>query len=128
MKAKFDACLSGSNPNNHILKETEQMTPTIGRIVHYRLGPQDIEAINRRRADARAGVGWHRENKTGAQVHVGNEVREGDTYPLVITRVHGDGPDAYVNGQVMLDGNDLYWATSVKVGEGPRTYSWPNRQ
>lgn len=34
-------------------------------------------------------------------------------------------PRNYVNGQVFLDGNDVYSATSVKVGTGPRTYSWP---
>lgn len=101
--------------------------PTIGRIVHYRLSQEDAEQINRRRADANDQMGWHREHKTGAQVHVGNSVAAGDAFPMVITRVWGPTETSAVNGQVMLDGNDLFWATSVTVGDGPRSFSWPTR-
>jgi hypothetical protein len=103
------------------------MIPTIGRIVHYRMSKENAEAINRRRAHTRSHIDAHRSNANGVQVHVGNDVSEGDAFPLMITRVWGNQPDCYVNGQVMLDGNDLFWATSVKVGEGPGTYSWPTR-
>lgn len=101
--------------------------PSIGRVVHYRLRFDQAEQINRRRKDARDKLDWHRALKTGAQVHVGNEVAEGDTFPLVITRVWGDQPNSCVNGQVLLDGNDLFWATSVQAGEGPGSFSWPTR-
>ena len=104
---------------------TEQR-PTIGRIVHYTLGSSDADAINRRRAHAQAHLSEHRENANGVQIYVGNTVFPGDVYPMVITRVWGENADSCVNGQVLLDGNDLYWATSVKVGEGPRTFAWPS--
>lgn len=100
------------------------IVPTPGRIVIYCLSAANAEAINRRRADARRMIDWHREHKTGAMVHVGNDVKEGDTFPMIVSRVWGDTPDCYVNGSVMLDGTDTLWATSVKVGEGPGTYSW----
>lgn len=106
---------------------TEQK-PSIGRIVHYTLSEQDAAAINKRRADAKnlnaAGVTLASQ-ELGAQVHFGNSVNAGDVYPLVITRVWGDRPDSAVNGQVLLDGNDTYWATSVNLGEGGRHFVWP---
>jgi hypothetical protein len=103
------------------------MIPTIGRIVHYRLTAQDVEAINRRRAHALAHMNEHRENANGVQIHVGNGTDEGDAYPMIITQVWGDQPDSVVNGQVFMDGNDLLWATSVGVGVGPGTWRWPTR-
>ena len=99
--------------------------PTIGRIVHYRLTAEDAEKINRRRTDAQANMDRHREHKTGAQVHVGNVVVEGHCFPMMIVQVWGNTEESAVNGQVMLDGNDLFWATSRCVGEGPGTFSWP---
>jgi hypothetical protein len=105
------------------------MIPTIGRIVHYRLDDQDAEQINRRRttgrliADRIALAQW----PIGAQAHIGNEAKAGDTYPMLIVRCWGDTETSAVNGQVFLDGNDVLWTTSVAVGEGPRTFSWPNR-
>lgn len=118
---------------------TEQI-PTIGRIVHYRLSEQDAEQINRRRTTGKSiadrlklGItpapnadtifAW----PAGAQAHIGNEVSEGDTFPMQIVKCWGDTPTSSVNGQVMLDGNDVFWATSVSVGEGPRSWNWPPR-
>lgn len=101
------------------------MKPSIGRIVHYTLSKSDAEQINRRRDDAKEKMDWHRLLKTGAQVHVGNVVKEGDVYPMIITRVWGPDETSAVNGTVFLDGNDSFWATSVSVGEGPRTWAWP---
>ena len=104
------------------------ITPTIGRIVHYRLSAADAEAINRRREHAQAHLDEHRANSNGVQVHVGNRAAEGDVFPMVITRVWQPGEsEGHVNGQVLLDGNDLLWVTSVNVGSGPRTFSWPER-
>lgn len=104
--------------------------PSIGRIVHYTLSAQDAVAINKRRKDARnlnaAGVTLASQ-ELGAQIHTGNEVSAGDVFPLIITRVWGDTETSAVNGQVLLDGNDLFWATSVSEGEGQRKFAWPTR-
>lgn len=101
-------------------------TPSIGRIVHYTLTDSDAEQINRRRADAVRNMHMHRAGVAdGSQVHVGNEVYAEEVYPLLITRVWLT-PES-VNGQVLLDGNDTLWATSVTEGEGPGHYAWPAR-
>jgi hypothetical protein len=101
--------------------------PTIGRIVLYTLTASDAGATNKRCADARLHQQEQGPEVTGAIVHTGNEVSEGDVYPMVITRVWGDTPASSVNGQVFLDGNDLLWVTSVALGTGPRTFAWPTR-
>ena len=103
------------------------MIPSIGRIVHYTLGKHDAAEINRRREDARVS-GIAREN-TGVVVHIGNSAREGDVYPLVITRVWADHPEegTSVNGQVLLDGNDSLWVTSRCQGDGPCYWHAPPR-
>lgn len=92
------------------------MLPSIGRIVHYKLASFDAEAINRRRADFTAGLGY-----VG---HVGNHVQAGEVYPAVVVRTFG-GPAA--NLKVLLDGNDDYWATSRVEGDGECQWSWPPR-
>ncbi len=121
-----------------------EQIPTIGRIVHYRLTNEDAAHINRRRTTGasiatrmRLGVGgFHRDADgpddlrawpAGAQAHIGNEAHEGDTYPMLIVRVWGPTATSAVNGQVFLDGTDVFWATSRTVGEGPGTFSWPVR-
>lgn len=101
--------------------------PTVGRTVHYRLDSYDADTINMRRAQALANLPEHRERPTGAQLHVGNGVKAGDVFPMVIVRVWGDQPKASVNGQVILDGSDNYWATSVVEGDGQRQWFWPER-
>ncbi len=95
------------------------MIPSIGRIVEYTLTSQDADQINRRREDAKnnKAVG-----QTGFMLHSGNAVRADNTYPLVITRVWGDQENSVVNGQVLLDGNDTFWVTSVKQGGGQRQF------
>ena len=103
--------------------------PTAGRIVNYILTADDAIKINRRRTSAqsifeRISAGsW----PVGAQAHIGNSVTEGDVYPMLIVRVWGDEPTSGVNGQVFLDGNDAYWATSVHEGVSPGQFSWPTR-
>jgi hypothetical protein len=102
--------------------------PTPGRIVLYTLSKQDADAQNKRRADAQKHLQDHRENSNGVQIHVGNPLAEGDVYPMMIVRVWNPGnAHSAVNGQVLLDGNDLLWVTSVKVGTAPGSYAWPVR-
>lgn len=96
------------------------MIPSPGRIVQYTLTEQDAQYINSRRQDAF-------NNKTadlraGVALHVGNIVSAGDNFPLVITRAWGNQEDSPVNGQVLLDGSDTLWVTSVYQGEGERTF------
>ena len=113
---------------------TEQI-PTIGRLVHYRLSQQDAEQIMRRRTTGKSIADRLKQEATnnvyawpaGAQAHIGNDVKEGDTFPMLIVKTWGDTPTSAVNGQVFLDSNDVLWATSVAVGEGPRSFSWPTR-
>jgi len=117
--------------------------PSIGRIVHYRLSAQDAIEINRRRTtgykiqermkEQRVAVpgggpdvavyGW----PEGAQAHIGNDVKEGDVFPMLIVRVWGTDPSSSVNGQVYLDGNDVYWATSRSCGDQSGQWVWPSR-
>lgn len=115
------------------------MKPSLGRIVHYRLSKEDAEQIMRRRTTGKSiadrlkvVVDFAKEQvlkawPEGAQAHIGNDVKEGDTFPMLIVKLWGDMETASVNGQVFLDGNDVLWATSVSVGEGPHTWSWPER-
>jgi hypothetical protein len=103
------------------------MTPTVGRTVQYTLSESDANEINRRRitgqsiAERIKAAIW----PIGAQAHIGNEAVAGQVYPMVIVRVWGDAPTSAVNGQVLLDGNDVYWATSRTVGTQPGTWAWP---
>jgi hypothetical protein len=101
--------------------------PTIGRIVHYRLSEQDADAINRRRADAYRNRAEIAESAVGYVAHSGNSAAAGDVYPMVVVRAWGGEADSHVNGQVLLDGNDTLWVTSVTAGDGPRSFFWPPR-
>lgn len=99
------------------------MQPTIGRILIYKISPEEAEQINRRRTEI---VDW----PLGAQAHIGNSAQNGDEYPLVVVRVWPDefGPGIPgVNGQLLLDGNDTLWLTSVAEGTAPGTWHWPER-
>lgn len=101
--------------------------PTLGRIVIYTLTGRDAKKINGRRGDARAHMQKHKQRKNGVMVHVGNAVSAGEFFPMIITRVWGPDATSAVNGQVMLDGGDLFWVSSVQVGkEGEAgSFSWP---
>jgi len=105
--------------------------PTIGRIVHYTLAAADAEKINKRQLDGGNLVPGESttlaRHDLGAVIHSGNSVNEGDAFPMMITRVWGDTPSSAVNGQVMLDGNDTAWVTSVSEGTGPGHFVWPTR-
>jgi hypothetical protein len=96
--------------------------PTLGRIVHYRLGPTDAASINKRRDSFKASKnGW----TGGPQAHVGNHAAEGNVYPMVVVGIHG--PNC-VNGQVLLDGNDTLWVTSASESDKNQgCWFWPPR-
>lgn len=100
------------------------MKPSIGRIIHYALSQQDAEAINRRRKDFHDSRGAA--ERSGFVGHVGNHADEGDVCPAVVVRVW-DESTITLNLQVLLDGNDTYWATSRAEGTGPGTWAWPER-
>jgi hypothetical protein len=106
-------------------------TPTIGRIVHYKLSEQDAQEINRRRADYhRFMASGHKDSwvATGHVGHVGNHVRAGEVYPAMVVRTWEGVNYPGVNLQVTLDGNDTYWATSRVEGEQPGEWLWPAYQ
>lgn len=112
-----------------------EQVPTIGRIVHYRLNEQEAAEINRRRTTRHSIAERLKQEAAnnvyawpaGAQAHIGNEAKEGQTFPMLIVAVWGSQPSSCVNGQVFLDGNDVLWALSVSAGEGPHTWSWPGK-
>lgn len=93
-------------------------TPKVGDLVLYSLSEQNANQINRRRSDASLNVRKMREERPGFIAHIGNSVAAGDVFPMTITRVWGSTPGCAVNGQVMLDGNDLHWVTSVNEVDG----------
>jgi len=108
------------------------MTLKIGRIVHYVVSESDAESINRRRTTIGA-IAQRIESETwplGAQAHVGNPVRAGEVYPLVVTRVWGGTSESLVNGQLLLDGTDVLWLTSVgyNADRVRGTWHWPHRE
>jgi hypothetical protein len=102
------------------------MKASIGRIVIYTLKQEDVDQINRKRTNAYSIAERIKEDKwpIGAQAHIGNQVNLGDKFPMVIIRVWSD---TLVNGQVLLDGNDTFWTTSVSLGVGNGTWDWPER-
>ena len=112
------------------------MIPTIGRTVLYTLNEQDATEINRRRTTSgsiaeRMKYGDDPQLKAwpaGAQAHIGNDVSAGQVYPMVICRTWGTTPESAVNGQVLLDGNDTFWATSRICGEQQGNWAWPTIQ
>lgn len=95
-----------------------------GRIVLLKLSDTQAEAINRRRRNAADHMEQHQANANGVMIHIGNFVKMGDVFPMIITRVWGTGVGA-VNGMLFLDGNDPFWVTSALEGDGPGDYVWP---
>lgn len=88
----------------HHTRETDMvMTPTIGRIVHYRLSEDDAKAIN-------------------ALPMPGNTVKAGDLVAAIVVRVWSAST---CNLRLVLDGDGEYWATSCSVGDEQRQWNWP---
>jgi hypothetical protein len=107
------------------------MTPTIGRIVHYRLTEDEALKTGKRREDARQQIEQMHSAHAGFQAHVGNPVATGEMVPMIITQVWPDefGPGTYgVNGQALLDGSDSLWVTSAGQGDEPGQWNWPKRE
>lgn len=100
----------------------------IGRIVHYVLTEQDAKDVNRRRTTTASIADRSRQLSdkwsVGAQAHIGNVAIAGQHYPMMVVVVFSD---AVVNGQVLLDGNDSLWMTSVgfAMAGGKGTWHWP---
>lgn len=88
------------------------MKPTIGRIVWYKLGAGDVNAIANQRIEAQRGTS--------------NQARQGDVYPAMVVRVF-DPSVTTANLQVFLDGGDSYWATSRTEGDDEGHWLWPER-
>lgn len=108
------------------------MKPSIGRIVHYRLGETDAQDINRRRHDFMAFTREYTRpdvpgnpGATGHVGHFGNAVKPGDVFPAMIVRIFPGNPHDVANLQVHLDGNDTFWATSRHEGEDRGEWAWP---
>lgn len=81
------------------------MIPSVDRIVHIRLSKGCALNITSSRQN----------NK---KVFHGNSVQENDIYPMIITRVWDKEltDNSLVQRQVILDGNDTHWVTSVQQG------------
>lgn len=91
------------------------MNITVGRTVMYVLSRTDVSDINNGR-------------QGGRDDYFGNGVKAGDIFPAVAVKVH-DGPDNSnsANFQVLLDGNDTYWAEKRLPDreKGHGTWHWP---
>lgn len=110
-------------------------TPTLGRIVLYRLNKVEAEGTERRRADFNA---YRRKNlpkdsvqgeqgRTGLQAHYGSLVTEGDTFPAIVTYAEVQDGVLWINLQVLLDGNDSLYVIDPQEGSEPGEWSWPPR-
>jgi hypothetical protein len=90
------------------------MIPSVGRIVQYILTEGDAAAIY-----------------SGSKLidNSANGHKAGDVLPLLICKVWSDDPteDTAVNGQVFVDGNFTYWATSRQQGDGEGRWHEPVR-
>jgi hypothetical protein len=95
-------------------------TPAMGRMVHYKLTPEDADKIYRRRARL----------YPDGDFFTGNVAMVGNAYPAMIVSV---GQDGLLNLQVFLDGCDAtYWVQgrpqSSAVDETEQgTWNWPPR-
>lgn len=106
------------------------IVPTAGRVVLYCLSRTDVSEINRRRRDASSKFHMHEWQRNGTQLHVGNEVSEGDIVPAIVIRPWGNTPESACNLKVLLDGNDDYWATSRTASGEPKPgyFHWMDYQ
>ena len=106
------------------------MRPALASMVLYTLTADDAKVINQRRDDHFSYLAKHARpvripgepGATGHIGHAGNQVHEGNQFPATIVRVWADDS---VNLQVLLDGNDTYWATSRHKGDGHGEWQWP---
>lgn len=85
------------------------MKPSIGRTVLYTLAVGHAAVIQTQRRRLQ---------------QAGNGVKAGQIYPMVIVRVWGEVEGSAVNGRVLLDGDDTYWATSRCEADEPTEGRW----
>lgn len=100
---------------------TNTIKPTVGRIVLYKLGVNDLEAAVASLPNARGIVN----PDTGKIERVewpGNSLLAGDELPAMIVRPWGD---ECVNLVVHLDGPGSLWLTSRTYGENQQQWRWP---
>jgi len=102
------------------------MKPTIGKIVIYKLTETDAEQINRRRTNGLSILERIKVNMwpLGAQAHIGNAVKEGEEFPLVVTKISWSSYQM-VNGQALLDSNDVLWIVNCEEGDTNGTWHSP---
>lgn len=107
------------------------MMHMLGQTVFYQLTGDDAVRIGERRkrmfVTKQPGAGDKKEDDELQEginrVYEGNDVKAGDVFPMVIVKVWGDSDTSAVNGRVLLDGTDVFWASSVLQGAEPRTWS-----
>lgn len=104
--------------------DTPPPPPTLGRIVHFTMNDQIAQIINAARKKAHADLRAKTSDRMAEPVRNGNEATEGQRVAMMIVAIHSE---TLVNGQLMLDGNDSHWVTSVAQGEGAGCWSWPER-
>lgn len=98
--------------------------PYIGAVLQYVLDEENADHINRRRTTG-ADIAQRQNWPQGAQAHIGRFAEAGQVCALIVTETHDDG--AFVNGQVLLDGNDTLWVTTVEEldeNRGVREGGW----
>lgn len=87
--------------------------PTLGRIVHLKLSPQHVAAINHQRSLLSL---------------MANPVSVGQIVPMIITAVHSE---TCVNGKLILDGPDTLWVLSATRADdadmADGDWKWPER-
>lgn len=105
----------------------------LGTIVYFIFDEQAAREVNRRRDDCRRDDARTIDGaatiiaRSGAQFHVGTRVRVGDICPAMVTALFREKEDGVCNLRVMLDGNDVYWATEVEYDGTtyrPRSWHW----
>ena len=108
---------------------------SVGRTVLYVLSEDDAKHINRRRTTGAMIAQLISDEKwfIGVQAHIGNTVDAGRIFPAVAVAVLPvldiTNLNPPVNFQVLLNGNDTYWATSrhEDIHNAPGSWHWPER-
>jgi hypothetical protein len=88
---------------------------TIGRIVHYKLTSQDVQAIQQQREQLR---------EAGFEAQ-GDQLAKSDIYPAMVVKVFGPEKASL---QVHLPGTlSLFWVPQAELGADEGEYLWPTQ-